>query len=281
MIPIPSLNSVVVAVGLGAAILSATYFKAPQLSISLIAGLGATALVLKYNQKNGKVKFYRLHNTSNLVDPTADLLLLQWPNNYGDPHFDGNVKASLLKSSVNLPCHLIAVADGLIRKEVVAHCAIPVKPRGIPHSYKKFAKMIKVGVPIESAKKAAKLAGLDPDMLDDFPFLLKQEEEPKHSPKEGVISFLIVKPEYRGNGLGKGICAFAMETAKELGIEKLTIFSCPQDVVPFFEKMGFVKVEADKRPKGVPKVRLHNEMEVELTERVMLNAKEYIRKVMS
>ena len=67
-----------------------------------------------------------------------------------------------------------------------------------------------------------------------------------HSKRVAEIRSLIVDEKYRGQKIGEGIVKFALDEAKELGVEEdvLVLTYLPQ----FFEKLGFVEMNKELIP---------------------------------
>ena len=66
-------------------------------------------------------------------------------------------------------------------------------------------------------------------------------------PYTPLIGFVFVGEEYRGNKIGEKLCCATMNYAKEIGFEKVYLYSA---LVNFYEKMGFIKVGEIKAPWG-------------------------------
>jgi glucosamine-phosphate N-acetyltransferase len=56
--------------------------------------------------------------------------------------------------------------------------------------------------------------------------------------KVGHIEDVVVKKEYQGKGVGKKIISALLKYAEKKGCYK-TILDCSDDLVPFYEKIGF------------------------------------------
>ena len=218
------------------------------------------------------VKFRLLHQAPQHIDETATLILRQWPGPVAD---DGEAEhnyirtSSLQESSDQFPCHLIAV----FQNRVVAHCVVRALPPKVSRS--KFKRMLKAGLPLAAAKQAAELVGLDPSFLEGD----HSDEHAQHNEEqealEVTVASLVVTPEMRGRGLGKAMCGFAARKASELGGAKQVTFSCRNALVQFYERLGCRKRTGLQRP-GVPKVRLGNELYIEIDEQLLHKAEEMI-----
>lgn len=66
-----------------------------------------------------------------------------------------------------------------------------------------------------------------------------------HSPRLAEIRSLIVSPEFRGEGIGKGIVEEALREAKELGIQEVLVLTY---VPEFFLKFGFHEIDKGSIP---------------------------------
>ena len=131
-----------------------------------------------------------------------------------------------------------------------------------------------MGLPFPAVQQSMEVAGLDPSLLnpkviDEFEIL----ETPTSSIAHNVtLSSLIVKPEFRGQGLGKSMCAYALQVASSLGAKEI-IGGCKNELVAFYEKIGVKKRVGIKR-RNIPRVRLGNEMFLVIDEEARKQASE-------
>ena len=66
-----------------------------------------------------------------------------------------------------------------------------------------------------------------------------------HSPRLSEIRSLIVDENYRGMSVGKQMVLFALEEARELGVEEVLVLTyLPQ----FFTKLGFIEIAKESIP---------------------------------
>ena len=216
-----------------------------------------------YLRAFSNVEFHKLHDVPQYTKEVSALVTSQWPvpvtsDGIEEANF---VRTSSLRDSCNtLPCHLLAMASRNGVKQVVAHCVLRESQSSRPPDVNRFFKMLKAGLPLPAVQQAMETAGLDPSILSD-----KDPRELELSPastlgelRNVTLSALVVKPEFRGNGLGKGMCAYAVRVASGLGAEEV-IGGCQDKVRPFYEKMGVKRRRVQQRH-GIPKVRLGNEM---------------------
>ena len=209
------------------------------------------------------VEFHKLHDVPQYTKEMSALVTSQWPvpvtaEGIEEANFVGT--SSLRDSCNTLPCHLLAVASTNGIKLVVAHCVLRESQSSRPPDVNRFLKMLKAGLPLPAVQQAMVTAGLDPSILSDKD---PRELELSLAPSPGelrnvTLSALVVKPEFRGHGLGKGMCAYAVQVASGLGAQEVT-GGCQDKVRPFYEKMG-VKRRPVQQRKGIPRVRLGNEM---------------------
>ena len=61
------------------------------------------------------------------------------------------------------------------------------------------------------------------------------------------IGFVFVGESFRGNRISEKLCLFAVRYAKEIGFEKVYLYS---DLLNFYEKYGFVKIDEKEAPWG-------------------------------
>ena len=66
-----------------------------------------------------------------------------------------------------------------------------------------------------------------------------------HSPRLAEIRSLIVDPTFRGQSVGKKMVAFALEEARELGVEEVLALTYVPD---FFRKLGFEEIAKESLP---------------------------------
>lgn len=237
-------------------------------------GLGFVIVVLSwlwlkrhYMSDFRSVEFFKLHDVPQYTGEVSALVTSEWPvpvtaEGIEEANF---VRTSSLRDSCNtLPCHLLALASRNGVKEVVAHGVLRETQSSRPPNLNKFLKMLKAGLSLATVRQAMETAGLDPSVLSD-----KNPREMESSPipsltelRNVTLSALVVKPEFRGLGLGKGMCAYAAQVASGLGAQEV-IGSCLEKVRPFYEKMGVRKRSFEQR-EGMPRVRLGNEMFVTL-----------------
>lgn len=237
-------------------------------------GLGFVIVVLSwlwlkrhYMSDFRSVEFFKLHDVPQYTGEVSALVTSEWPvpvtaEGIEEANF---VRTSSLRDSNNaLPCHLLALASRNGVKEVVAHGVLRETQSSRPPNLNKFLKMLQAGLSLATVRQAMETAGLDPSVLSD-----KNPREMESSPipsltelRNVTLSALVVKPEFRGRGLGKGMCAYAAQVASGLGAQEV-IGSCLEKVRPFYEKMGVRKRSVEQR-EGMPRVRLGNEMFVTL-----------------
>lgn len=250
----------------------------PYYGIPLTALFVCGLLWQSYHSKTTlNVHFQRLHDCPKLVNDTAVLLLQEWPSpegNHGEPERNFVRTASLYESSDKFPCHLVAYTTD---NEVLAHVTLSISNNSNSRSYSKYVKMLQHGVPLAAVKNSAKLAGLDTDFLDS-PGILEHtfDSTQDSSGYEGYVSSLLVKPSYRGFGLGKAMCGYAVLMAKELKIAKV-VFGCSDKVLPFYQKMGVCRDIASKRD-DIPTVKLGNNMYLDLGDDVIERAQSVMSK---
>lgn len=221
------------------------------------------------------LRFISLHQAPQYLDDTAMLIHNQWPgplteNGEAEPNY---IRTSGLKESgEQFPSHLIAV----FQDRVVAHCVLRSLPQ--KRSLSKFMRMLKAGVPFDAVKQAVEFAGVDPCVLDQMDI----EDKHTHHNKEDqvlevTVASLVVTPELRGRGLGKAMCGFAARWAYNHGNVERVVFSCSDTLIGFYKKLGCKKKTAKQRP-GIPKVRLGNEMYIEIDQELLHKADEIIEK---
>lgn len=237
-------------------------------------GLGFVIVVLSflwlkrhYMSDFRSVEFFKLHDVPQYTGEVSALVTSEWPvpvtaEGIEEANF---VRTSSLRDSNNaLPCHLLALASRNGVKEVVAHGVLRETQSSRPPNLNKFLKMLQAGLSLATVRQAMETASLDPSVLSD-----KNPREMESSPipsltelRNVTLSALVVKPEFHGRGLGKGMCAYAAQVASGLGAQEV-IGSCLEKVRPFYEKMGVRKRSVEQR-EGMPRVRLGNEMFVTL-----------------
>ncbi len=66
-----------------------------------------------------------------------------------------------------------------------------------------------------------------------------------HSPRLAEIRSLIVDPTFRGQSVGKKMVSFALEEARELGLEEVLALTYVPD---FFRKLGFEEIAKESLP---------------------------------
>ncbi len=66
-----------------------------------------------------------------------------------------------------------------------------------------------------------------------------------HSPRLAEIRSLIVDPMFRGQSVGKQMVSFALEEARELGLEEVLALTYVPD---FFRKLGFEEIAKESLP---------------------------------
>lgn len=217
------------------------------------------------------VEFYKLHEVPQYTEEVSALVTSEWPvpltaEGIEEVNF---VRTSSLKESRDaLPCHLLALASSNGVKQVVAHCVLRETSSSTPPDLNKFLRMLKMGLPLPAVQQSMEVAGLDPSLLnekDPDELDLSQSSSP-NAIHNVTLSALVVKPEFRGRGLGKGMCAYAVQVASGLGVKEV-IGGCRNELVPFYEKLGVKRRSAEKR-EHIPKVRLGNEMFLTLDDEI-------------
>ena len=221
-----------------------SFFSLPA-GISLVA-LGLTALYWFKSQRKrpSAIEFRRLHEVPKFAPETKALVLSEWPSR--TYVFDED-NSSFDESSDVFPCHVIATAVTEGKRHVVAHAKLYGKDSA---DLIKFQQMLKV---VGAVKQAMQASGVDPDSLD----LNSSDTLPPsvHVCKVHVAN-LVVKPEVRGLGLGKSMCAFAAQVASTIGAIQIEA-TCEKQFVPFYERLGMRrKGIAENARKDIPKVRL-------------------------
>lgn len=66
-----------------------------------------------------------------------------------------------------------------------------------------------------------------------------------YSPSLAEVRSLIVKEEYRSNGIGKGLVELLLEEGKRLGIEEVLVLTYQEG---FFKALGFSVIEKEEIP---------------------------------
>ncbi len=66
-----------------------------------------------------------------------------------------------------------------------------------------------------------------------------------HSPRLAEIRSLIVDPTFRGQSVGRQMVLFALEEARELGVEEVLALTYVPD---FFRKLGFEEIAKESLP---------------------------------
>ena len=265
---------------LGSAVLLVGAFLLVLHSVPL--GLGVFITALSWLWYNGHcvrgishVEFYKLHEVSQYTEEVSALVTSEWPvpltaEGIEEANF---VRTSSLKESRDiLPCHLLALASSNDVKQVVAHCVLRETSSSRPPDLNKFLRMLKMGLPLPAVQQSMEVAGLDPSVLNEnHPDELESSQSPSVNSLHNVtLSALVVKPQFRGHGLGKAMCAYAVQVASSVGVKEV-IGGCRNELVPFYEKLGVKKRSAEKRER-MPKVRLGNEMVLVLDDDVSKQA---------
>ncbi|XP_078346537.1 uncharacterized protein LOC144631836 [Oculina patagonica] len=257
---------------LGSAVLLVGAFLLVLHSVPLGLGVLIIALSWLWYKRHfvpgiSHVEFYKLHEVPQYTEEVSALVTSEWPvpltaEGIEEANF---VRTSSLKESRDtLPCHLLALASSNGEKQVVAHCVLKEMSFSRSPDLNKFRKMLKMGLSFPAVQQYMEVAGLDPSLLNKKD---SEELELSQTPSPNTIhnitlSALVVKPEFRGRGLGKGMCAYAVQVASGLGVKEV-IGGCRNELVPFYQKLGVKKRSAEKRDR-IPKVRLGNEMFVAL-----------------
>lgn len=91
-------------------------------------------------------------------------------------------------------------------------------------------------------------------------YLMKKNEKyvgyvgvvPKKKNKELFLSKIYIKKSERGKGLGKKFLSFLKRTARKKSFKKITLYVNKDnfDAISAYQKMGFKKVRAMKKPIG-------------------------------
>lgn len=223
------------------------------------------------------VEFYKLHVVPQYTKDASSLVTSEWSvpvtaEGIEEPNYVRT--SSMIESRDAFPCHLVALGtfDGV--KQVIAHCVLRETSASRPPDLNKFIRMLKMGLPFPAVQQSMEVAGLDPSLLnpkviDEFEIL----ETPTSSIAHNVtLSSLIVKPDFRGQGLGKSMCAYALQVASSLGAKEI-IGGCKNELVAFYEKIGVKKRVGIKR-RNIPRVRLGNEMFLVIDEEARKQASE-------
>lgn len=245
-------------------------------SVPLGSGILIIAVsLLWYNRHRVRrmtdVELYKLHEVPHYTDEVSALVTSEWPvpltaEGIEEANF---VRVSSLKESRDtLPCHLLALVSSNEVKQVAAHCVLRETSSSRPPDLNKFLRMLKMGLPLAAVQQSMEVAGLDPSLLSaEHSNELQPSQPPSLNPIHNVtLSALVVKPELRGHGLGKSMCAYAVQVASSLGVKEV-IGGCRNELVAFYEKLGVKKRSAEKRER-IPKVRLGNEMFLALDDNV-------------
>lgn len=264
-------NSLVSAVLLVGAFLLSLY--------NVPVGMGALIIALSwlwYNRHCDRgishIGFYKLHEVPQYTEEVSALVTSEWPvpltaEGIEEANF---VRTSSLKESRDtLPCHLLVLASSKGVQQVVAHCVLRETSSSRPPDLSKFLKMLKAGLPRAAVQQSMEVAGLDPSALDEkdpADLELSQSPSRQNSVHNVTLSALVVKPEFRGHGLGKSMCAYAVQVASGLGVKEV-IGGCRNELVLFYEKLGVKKRSTEKRER-IPKVRLGNEMFLALDDEI-------------
>jgi len=81
-----------------------------------------------------------------------------------------------------------------------------------------------------------------PYLLDSPPKLDAVMDDIPQNPDCYFIHDVAINPEYKGKGIGSALCEKAKSLAKERNLPNMALISV-QDSHPFWEKMGFRRVE--------------------------------------
>jgi len=185
------------------------------------------------------VKFYKLHDVPQYTKELSALVTSQWPvpvTAEGIEEANFVRTSSLSESCDSLPCHLLAGDSRNGVSQIVAHCVLRETQSSRPPDLNKFFKMLKLELPLAAAQQAMEAAGLDPSALSDEDPGLELSPTPTLGELRNVtLSALVVKPGFRGRGLGKGMCAYAAQVSG-MGAQEV-IGSCQDEVLSFYEKM--------------------------------------------
>lgn len=224
------------------------------------------------------VEFLKLHDIPHHRAEVSALVTSQWPvpvTAEGIEEANFVRTSSLNESCDTLPCHLLALASKNGIRQVVAHCVLRETSSSRPQDINRYLKMLKIGLPHAAVQQAMETAGLDPSKLPDH--LEEVEFRTTHNLGELQnvnLSALVVKPEFRGRGLGKAMCAYAAQVASGLGAQEV-IGGCLDELLPFYGKLG-VKKRSAKTREGIPKIRLGNEMFLTLDDDVLKKAEKML-----
>ena len=249
-------------------------FRLPVLAA--IFALGATTVYYWYKKTRktlSAVRFSKLHDASEFTRSARELVSAEWPSR-GEALFDSEepnaVEPSSFEQSCDtLPCHVIATALVNGERQVVGHA---VMRHGNSKSLQRFRKMLQAGVPVGAVKQAMRTSGLDPSALDCLP-----DTEPHPSPPELEVqaSSLVVKPEFRGLGLGKSMCAFLLQVASDIGAVQV-VGGCRDELVPYYERLGMGRRAPKVIRKDMPKVRIGNEMYLDVSGDIVHRAEQQL-----
>lgn len=208
------------------------------------------------------VEFYKLHEVPQYTKGVSALVTSEWPvpvtaEGIEEPNY---VRTSSMNESCDtFPCHLVALAERTGVKQVIAHCVLRETSSSRPPDLNKFIRMLKMGLPFSAVQQSMEVAGFDPSVINDKDLdELELSETPSSTVHNVTLSALVVKPEFRGHGLGKSMCAYALQVASGLGVREI-IGGCKNELVAFYEKLG-VKKRSGVIRERIPRVRLGNEM---------------------
>lgn len=224
------------------------------------------------------VEFHKLHEVPQYTEEVSALVTSEWPvpvTAEGIEEANFVRTCSLNESCDTLPCYLLAVVTCNGVKQVVAHCVLRETSFSRPPDLHKFTRMLKMGLPLSAVQQSMEVAGFDPSILNEKYSELSQTPS-LNAIHNVTLSALVVKPEFRGHGLGKGMCAYAAQMASGLGIKEV-IGGCRNELLPFYEKLGVKRRNAEKRER-IPKVRLGNEMFLVLDDEAAKQAAEILTK---
>ena len=247
-----------------------SFFSLP-VGISLVA-LGLTALYWFKSQRKrpSAIEFRRLHEVPEFAPEAKALVLSEWPSR--TYVFDED-NSSFDESSDVFPCHVIATAVTEGKRHVVAHAKLDGKDSA---DLIKFQQMLKVGLPVGAVKQAMQVSGVDPDSLD---LNSSDTVPPPDDVRKVHVANLVVKPELRGLGLGKSMCAFAAQVASTIGTTQIKA-TCEKQFVPFYERLGMRrKGIAENARRDIPKVRLGIELYYDIGEDSLKEGEQLLREI--
>ncbi|XP_022785650.1 uncharacterized protein LOC111326000 [Stylophora pistillata] len=209
------------------------------------------------------VEFYKLHTVPQYTNAATALVTSEWSvpvtaEGIEEPNYVRT--SSMIESRDTFPCHLVALATFGGVKQVIAHCVLRETSASRSPDLNKFLRMLRMRLPLPAVQQSMEVAGLDSSVLSAKDI---SESEIVETPTSSIVhnvtlSSLVVKPEFRGQGLGKSMCAYALQVASGLGAIEI-IGGCKNKLVAFYEKIG-VKRRVGLKRKNIPRVRLGNEM---------------------